>query len=233
MKLTAFLINDLKVYDELKSWSSDEIGSNTPLLIEAAVSDGYGEITDIEKIDMFGLLSGRDYLCVRDVLKTRIEEVAQTDYTDWNNLSATEKLIACKYFIPPRDKRLLVLNVSQQLALSSIHKTNCFTARTMRMNTLCGELDIRLSESDFQDVCDIITLDQTSRGSLEHMYLYKDRRGSLEENSSEGICDYILGRAGTTWDGVGLYQQIYSVEGMSDCTELAARLIDILNNGNY
>lgn len=161
-------------------------------------------------------------------LQMYVELVARiTEVGSFSNLSLAERQIASRWFIVGDNERDSVHSFDEQVVNGSIYNAESIKAREARMTACMMQVYNRLTHDQVNEVCMAMNFDKTT-----YNYIKRGCEGTLEGND-EGLFDYIMARVGTTWELTGLRIQAYIPKGMADCAELAAKLIDILRNGNY
>jgi hypothetical protein len=153
--------------------------------------------------------------------------VAMMTKGGFNNLSQEEKKIVSSWFLVGDNERDTVHTQAEQIANGEIFNKLSTEARIKRLTKVKMEVYNRLSHDQINSILEIMLANK-----VMFTYINLGTEGTLE-GDNEGLFDYILSRTGTIWENTGLSKQSYSPKGMSDCQELANRLIDILKNGNY
>lgn len=224
---------------------------------------GYTEVTDICDWETYGKPAigkwswFRDYKCLREELKTRINTKAGFDpqdeqtynQTNWDKLTANEKDLASRYFFVPEPLRVQVHTMDQQIEFGIVFNEEATKSRVARFDRAKSEAYCRL---DFGDACEVIDeLQQVTKNTvieldvddklinkaivktLRDSYRECGVEGTVEDQGLVGLFDYLLSRADTPFAGLGLSSKAYTVVGMTDCAELADKLHDILSKGKY
>ena len=172
---------------------------------------------------------------------------------NFNTLTAEERKIAADFFIVPLDLQLLVTNsvpfwVAKGL---SFFDKNAFISRQQRLAVIISEIKNRITtinalelqrESRQVTQGTVVSLNASNqltaslRGiELTGSYITEGIEGTVEDGdtNSVGISDYILGRSGTPFAGIGLKQKTFTVTGFANMSIFADYLYDILANGKY
>lgn len=145
----------------------------------------------------------------------------------FDNLTSIEKEIAARWFVVGSDKQAQVFSLPEIIALGKIYNNSSGIARKARLEAMMIELWNRLSQNQVNDIISAMNFSKVSVN-----YIELGQEGTLEGNP-EGLFDYVEARSGTSWENTGLRVQNYTPLGMSNCAELADRVMDILVNGNY
>lgn len=145
----------------------------------------------------------------------------------FNALTLAEKQIASKWFIVEKLERTSVHTLEEQVMFGIEYNANSIKARKQRLTKCMVEVYNRLAKSEVVEVIATSKFNETA-----YKYTELGQEGTLE-GDSEGLNDYIDARVGTQWELTGLRSRNYVPEGMSNCGQLADRLLDIIKNGNY
>jgi len=233
MKLLAYLINEQMVGVDIDSWDHADLGGNPAFKKSETVDAGYGEVTGIENIYKLNANADFDYKAGRALIKEKVIAIAGADFADWDSLSQAEKEIASELFIVPKVKRDTVHSLDEQIANGiNFHKksTEC---RQDRMFIAMSEIYNRVDDNSCCcEICDDMSEPMSGTGDLKHLFTEAGREGT-EEGDSEGMFDYIEGRVGTVFEGVGFKDKDFTVIGMANMEELSDKLIDIMKHGKY
>jgi len=224
---------------------------------------GFSEITSIELWERYGRQAVgawpwfRDYKALRAELGIRVNTKAGFDPSDpgtytpenWSKLDAAEQEIAARYFLVPEGFRATVYTMDEQIELGAAFHANACAARDQRFVRAMAELYCRLSleharetEADLQEILKGTELptDQDHKltqkahtKALGSSYRSNGIEGSIEDNGTIGLFDYLLSRTGTPFEGNGFASKAWPVIGMASCAELADHLYAILYRGEY
>jgi len=153
--------------------------------------------------------------------------VAMMTKGGFNSLSLEEKKIASKWFIVERTERGSVHSLQEQVINGKWFDSNSKEARRQRFSVAMSEIYNRLTKEEVFQVL------STMGNDIVEKYITYGTEGTVEGDLIEGLFDYIEARNGTSWSATGLAAQSFTPTGMSNCSELATKLMDVLKNGNY
>ncbi len=241
MLLGAYKINNVPV-SEIGSCLDSDLNGNSPFIISDSIPAGYEDITSIANLDMYGrgligtTFGFRDWKCLQREIKALVLDVVDNDIdANWNNLSADEKLIACKYIlsrIPLAKFGATVPNATQRMLIATEYDFNnrqargSWTSATGRIQAMRIYLFSKIGTVNALEVL----YDVVQDGLIE---LYEGGIDGTIEDGNIGINDFILSRAGYSVDG--LTTRSYPIlDGSGDSLEdVADGLIEIAANGMY
>jgi hypothetical protein len=199
-----------------------------PVQFSETLTQGWTDITSITNIDKYGTASGKDYKYVRKEIKTLVYAIAGADLSNWNNLSAPEKVMASKYFVVPKSYRDLVHTDSEQIEYGIGFNTKSIESRISRRAKAISVIYNGLAMSDADETID----DVSNTSNLLYKYINFGREGTVEGNP-EALFDYLEARTGTAYATTGLKAKAFTPIGYANMEALVAGVIDILKNGNY
>ena len=241
MILGAYKINNIPV-SEMDAISVTDLNGKAPYVIANTLPAGYQDITSIENMDTYavsliGSVSGfRDWKCLQREIKALVLNTVDDDInTNWNNLNANEKLIACRYIlsrIPPAKFGATVTDAAERIKIATAYDFNnrdargSWTSPTGRIQAMRIFLFSKIGTQNSLEVLYDVVRD----GLIE---LYEGGIEGTVEDGNIGLFDFILSRAGYSSDG--LTTRDYPViDGSSDSLEdIADGLIEIAANGMY
>jgi hypothetical protein len=244
MKLLAYEINGNAVGIDLSSWSIEDLNGNAPFIVSNSTETGYRDISSVENWDEYGLgligsaVTFKDWKCLQREIKTLADAIVVNDYdTNWGNLNAAEKLIVCNYLlskVTPTNFGATVPDATERTAIAISFDFNNRKARgsysdsTGRVQAMRIYLFSKVGTADALE-----TFRDVVSGSLLELY-----EGGIEgtvEDGIEGINDFFLSRAGTSYESTGLTTRSYAiVDGSGDTlTDVANAMVGISSNGLY
>ncbi len=163
--------------------------------------------------------SNSDYKVLRENL------MIQVATEGFANLTLEEKEIASSHFCVLKVDRDTVHTIKEQIENGIIFHKKSVDSRKLRRNAAEGEVYNRiqdgLEQSDLMN--DVITMLDT--------YVNFGIEGTLEGDLI-GLFDYLESRVGTPFEGAGLLEKTYTVEGMT-IAQLSVKLMDIFKGGIY
>ncbi len=237
MKLLAYIINGDIVGVDLEKWDDDLLSGNKPFICSESVESGYVDISNIVNWSKFGINTGRDYKFVRNEIKILVIAIAGVDFTNWNNLTENEKIIASEYFCAPYSCRILMHTLQEQHVFAKIFNDSATQSRKDRFDHAISIIRTKLTWDDTQEVVDEM-MEQYEKPTtrkfnrnLANNYIYYGREGTVEGDPL-GLFDYIEARVGTYYETLGLAAKGYIPE-TGTLAELVTEIMDILKNGNY
>jgi hypothetical protein len=241
MILGAYKINNIPV-SQLDAFEIGSLNGNPAFIIATSLPSGYQDITSIENLDIYGnsligtAIGFKDWKCLQREIKTLVFDIVDDDInTNWNNLNANEKLIACNYIlsrIPPAKFGATVTNAAERMRIATEYDFNNRSARgswTSPTGRIQAMRIFLFSKIGTQNSLEVL-YDVVRDGLIE---LYEGGIEGTVEDGNIGLFDFILSRAGYSSDG--LTTRDYPViDGSGDSLEdVADALIEIAANGMY
>lgn len=241
MILGAYKINNIPV-SELGTYEVADLNGKDPFVIGETLPAGYMNITSISNMHTYGsgligsVFGFRDWKCLQREIKTLVLDIVDDDIdANWNNLSATEKLLACKYIlsrIPPAKFAATVTDTAERIKIATEYDFNnrqargSWTSPTGRIQAMRIYLFSKIGTVNALEVL----YDVVQDGLIE---LYEGGIDGTVEDGNIGINDFILSRAG--YSSEGLTSRSYPViDGSGDTLQdVADTLIEIAGNGTY
>lgn len=243
MKLGAYKINNIPVSD-MQSVNVADLNGKAPYIIAEKLPTGYKDITSIENLHTYGreLIGSnygfKDWKCLQQEIKTFVTDKTKGDLnTNWNKLSAKEKLIACRYLltkVTPAALSALVPDAQERKQIAMEYDQHNRMARgnasggTGRIQVARLYLFEKLgAQNAFEILSDII---------VDRLFeFYESGIEGTEENGRVGINDYIQARKKTPYSTTGLKKRKYKVVDGSGETmnDVADKLTAILTLGQY
>lgn len=177
--------------------------------------------TQIENINCNWRKLFVDYKKARSVLKDLVWTIG------FDNLSLIEKKIASRWFVVPQDMRNTVHSISQQVANGKVFHDNSVEARKQRADAGTSAMYNYLSTVDAFSVVD----DVVNVYGLMEKYINYGREG-VEEDTLDGLFDYLHSRSGSMYEGSGLLNKNITPIGIT-LPQLADAAMNIFKNGAY
>ena len=147
----------------------------------------------------------------------------------WSNLTQTEKELSARIFAVDKTKRDQIYTLQEQINQGFTHHYSSMDSRKKRVVAVELELFNRLQLTEVGEVFN----DIKSQGIYDS-YLEMGNEG-IQEGDIAGLFDYIEGtlRTGSPWStSGGFYNKGFTPIGMT-MSELTAKVMDIIKNGNY
>jgi hypothetical protein len=241
MLLGAYIINNVPV-SEIGSYLDTDLNGNSPFIISDSIPSGYEDITSIENLDRHGrgligtTFGFRDWKCLQREIKALVLDTVDNDLdANWNNLSANEKLIACKYIlsrVPLAKFAATVTDPSDRFKIATEYDFNNRQARGSWTSPSGRVQAMRIylfGKIGTQNALEVL-YDVVQDGLIE---LYEGGIDGTLEDGNIGIYDFILSRAG--YSAEGLTTRSYPIiDGSGDTLQdVADALIEIAANGTY
>jgi hypothetical protein len=99
--LLAYLINGQPCGVVVKSWSESDLNGNPAFAFADSVTAGYQDISSMENWDEFGDNTGADFNYIRNILAVYVSTITGGNWANWDNLTTSQKQLACKYVVAP------------------------------------------------------------------------------------------------------------------------------------
>jgi hypothetical protein len=228
-KLGAYIIDGQIIGIERKSYLVADLNGNKPYITADVLPEGYADITSIEGWHTYGMHTGKDYRFVRDRIKYLVKELGNGDeVVGFNALSFPDKLIACEHKLGTQDQRIGVVGIDNTVMLGLQYHSRVSGDRQVRAGYAITELYTRIPDQAEEVLNDIMTMG----GNLFITYMFFGREGTLEGDEHAGIMDYMYGRTGTIFEGIGLLQKPWQPIDMT-MQQLVDKLYEIVIKGNY
>ena len=215
---------------DIKSWDSFQLDNKPAFKFSDETDPLYGEITGIVNLYNLGNSAGVDYKYLRNEIKNAVYTKAGADLSSWNTLSDSEKKVAAKLFLVPKEQRDDVYTLDEQIQLGIIFHRSSVNCRNNRYMRGVSEIYNRLESSAISEIIDEVEKPRENSGSLRNTYVYTGREGTIE-GDVEGFFDWILGRLTTSFEGIGLKDKNFPVAGLITCEALSTKIIDIIKHG--
>ena len=233
--LLAYDIAGDTVGADIFTFNETDLGGNPPFKISTSIDAGYSDISGIENWNKYGLDLDKDWLFVRDEIYEIVKTAGSGDIpTGFDTLTTPEKIVCCEYGIGDMSQRIAVVGQTAVTQLQALYRQSGITARGKRFLVASIEVQQNLPTHEEQLLSELLT------NGVMQTYMQFSILGSLEnspfQNQShliDGIADWLYGRTGTAYDGIGLLQKGWTPDIETDMQALVDRLYDILINGNY
>jgi hypothetical protein len=228
-KLAAYIIDGEIVGTQITTYLVSELNNNKAFKAVDVIPEGYADISSIKNWHIFGLNTGKDYRFVRDRIKEIVVELGDGDEeAGYNLLSIPDKIIATEHKIGTQPQRIATVGFDNTVKLGLLYHSRVSSDRQVRAGYAITELYSRLPNHAEEVLDEIMGLG----GNLFITYAFFGREGTLEGDTKAGIMDYMYGREGTTFEGVGLLQKPWTPIDMT-MEQLVDKLYDIVIGGNY
>ncbi|MFL5764146.1 MAG: hypothetical protein ACJ77K_09410 [Bacteroidia bacterium] len=243
MKLGAYKINNVPV-SEMSTIVLDDLNGNKPYVVANTLPAGYQDISSIENFDTYGpaligtAVGFKDWKCLQREIKTLIMDKVDDDLdTNWSELNASEKIIACNYIlsrVPIAKFAATITDAAERTRIAIGFDFNNRQARgswsgsTGRIQIMRVYLFGKIGATNALEVF----YDVVKDGLLE---LFEGGIEGTLEDGNLGINDFLLARSGTFYSSDGLSARSYPViDGSGDDLEdVANTLVGIASNGLY
>ena len=203
----------------------------TPYIFTENVPADYTDITSVANIDKHGFAmdDSFDYKRVRDIMKLYVESVG------FGTLNDTEKKIAASHKIGTLAERVAAYNdnYTELDMAGEIYHTKVLEVRRNRITAAKSKIHNRLGGVMVGPYTapEILLSEITEDVIL--MYENEGLGGVIDGDNSPGLMDYINETAGTPYVGVGLRSKTWIPYGYVDCSAMADKLLEILQDGIY
>jgi len=243
MKLGAYKIGGVAV-SESEIYDLADLSGNAPFKVANILTSDYEDISTIENFDRYGLeLIGsakgfRDWKCLQREIKALVLEKTNNEMgTNWEELNANEKLIACRYLLSkiPADKlnetipdETARMDTAVFFDFKNREARGSWSGSTGRIQAVRAYLFGKIGPVNALEVF----YDAVKDGLLE---LYEGGIEGTLEDGNLGVNDFILARGGTFYSTDGLKARNYPVtDGSEDSlADVANVLAGIISNGYY
>lgn len=225
MKLFGLIVNSGTIGKDADSWTEEEVNGQPILLFADSASQAYEDITNIERISLYWPQTNRDFLVAKAVAKEYFDTFGQSDTERFNALDSDEKNAACDFKLGTNDDMIAFLGITVFTEKMIKHHKFSEEARRIRMDHALTEVEIRLPDN-FKDFMNDVLVDK-----LVERYVVFGNYGTIE-GLQEGILDYILARAGTTYAVSGFKLKQWTPI-QTDMVLLSNKMTDILRDGIY
>lgn len=201
--------------------------------VQETLQAGWEDITSLENWDACWQFLDRDYKYVRKQMFALAWAKMMGDPANWNLLTDSEREISARWFLVPKELRDTVYTTEEQMPMADAFDTNSGLSRAARFKKAKYEIYNRLTLAQANVIMDEIEHSlSTVTPNLRENYIEYGREG-LSEGDPEGLFDYMLGTAGTSFEGHGLVDHDYVPIGYASMTPFVEKLLDIIKNGNY
>lgn len=214
------------------SWSEEDLNGRVPIMFAESASSEYEDITSLRRIWDLWQLTGRDFIYSRKVAKEYFDTLpigncgCGDEAGRFLELSDDEKDAACNFQIGPQEKRIAFVGLSEILKRNLNYSNLTYDSRLKRSGAAITNLVTHLP-SNYKEALKEIVDNQTF-----YKYIQFGLEGTVE-GDPESLFDYILGRAGTSFDGIGLRQKPWTPINGLTMEQLTDLLITILKDGEY
>lgn len=190
----------------------------------------YTVFNTIENINSYGFgVDGFDYKRVRDLIKIEVETIG------FNNLTANEKIICAIHKIGTPAERLAAVggDVSQLIIYGDEYGRKLLGVRKERIIRAKTEVRVRLDAVQVGSyTAPEVVLNEITENVII-MFENEGLGGVYDGDNLPGLMDYFNETPGTPYENNGLKSKTWTPEGLTDCTQLANIILDILQKGIY
>jgi hypothetical protein len=200
---------------------TDEATNGAPIYkLSTSIEAGFIDITSIENLHSFAYkVAGIDYKFYRDEIKSLIDQSG--GFTAQND---TIKNICCIHKIGTHAEMQAFLGTQQAVIdLMRVYSANTSICRDMRF----FEIEIMLRNELPDNHKD--ALDEARTQILDYIFFAVE---GTDSGDLEGLLDYLIGKVGTSFDGIGLINKAWAPVTMN-ITDLSNKCYNILANGDY
>ena len=238
MILGAYKIGGIPVSDLTESFLTEDLNGNPAFKIfESAVTSEYQDISSMENWDKYGesLIGSvegfRDWKSLRNEIKTQALTISGGNInTGWNNFSAAEQVLLCKYLTnmaSPTNFASAVEDASERSAIANNFDIKSTEARQTRYQAArLYTFGCLYPVNGLEVVDDIPVLLIKYFGGIE----YKEADGK------DGLIDYADSTVGTSFEGAGLRAKGFTTlygETILPYQTFCTNLVNILKYGTY
>lgn len=248
------LLGILNGYNAATKEYTDGQGNIVPLpkpayIVSGALSSEYTNISNsaanwynIGKHLIGGVAGFRDYLSWRSEIRLLIEAIAGTDYSAWNSLSNSEKTIALillptkiidakGYAFFASEVYSLIGNSDSNMNIINAYLNDSENARSLRYDVMIKYAYQYLGKNQGLKAEYYARQTFTNAVYVSRGVLYKS------EDDIDGFGDWILSKAGTSFETTGLKARIdageFTLSGGISSVDFCSNLIGIVENGLY
>jgi len=225
--LQAYLVNGERLILDKNSWTDIEVlDSITPIFWDTSLNQGYSEITSLSEIYEYGFNRNKDFKFVRDQLKLRVNSLEN----GFEDLSQQEKLELSTLNIGNLQQRTLALGKTNLINSGIFYHSKSVESRSLRAGFAVSYIFNIYTKEQASEILSAVL----NANNLFINYTQFGIEGTLEEGPFEagippleGIADYLYGRPGTSFQGIGLIDKTFSTN------QQVLDLYNIFINGIY
>ena len=201
--------------------------------VQETLLPGWEDITSMENWDALHGVVDKDYKYARTEIMTLAWAKMRGDPANWDDLSAAEKSVAARWFVVPKQMRDTVYTTAQQIPMAEVFDTMSIASRRTRFAKAKYEIYNRLTVEQANVIINEIERSASAiTPNLRDQYIEYGRVGT-PEGDPEGLFDYVVSQAGTSFENAGFSSHDYVPEGYASMSAFAVKIMDIVKNGNY
>lgn len=225
MKLFGLIVTSGTIGKDAIGWTEEEVNGQPILIFDDSAPQNYEDITTIRRVFEHWTQTGRDFWVAKEVAKEYFDTFGQTDTERFAALDTDEQDAACNFNLGPHQDMIDFLTIDIYTQRRHIFNEKMLESRKIRSIHALTEIDVRLPDDRGEFIEDIIS------SNLYFRYLELGIQGTVE-GDAEGLFDYILARAGTSYSASGLKLKPWSpIE--TDMVLLSNKMMSILKFGIY
>jgi hypothetical protein len=236
LKLGVLTIEGVKFTDPGVSFTETQTQGKKLFSVAENLTADYTDISSIENWDKWGpelYITGehygfKDWKALRGVIKKLVYTIIVDNFNNWDNLTAPQKIIACKYLpnkVPTANFVATIPDASERNKIALEFDSLSKEGRRKRFEIARMYTFNSLTVADCMDIVDFIS------EKLQSSYV-----GGIESNAldgKDGLFDYVSGTSGFAATGLPSKSYIPLNSPTVTLSDVCNGILDILQYGNY
>jgi hypothetical protein len=209
MKLLAYILNGTPINELTEGYNPEYLNGNKPFLSSVNDVKGYADISSVENWDLFGTLA-TDYIFSRYEIEIILIPKANPnyptiDFSGWNSLSDSEKLLMAKHVLAPKSLRITILSTEEDY----YNWKNLIIVTKENREKLIEEMRLKVAYSILEEEMNI----------KDSQDFFKDLFPLTEfyiNTASPDFKFWITNAVGTPYENDGFAQKVYYSVGLKN-----------------